>query len=134
MRIIDWSADVCSSDLPGGFAAGAVARQHRFALVVLDAVDIDLDLVADLQIALLARRGEFAERDAAFRLQPDVDDGQVVLARGDGAFADLAFNTFILAAEGFTTESREIVAAWVCRRGHHNERPSGDFAGQSLSP
>src|SRR3546814_17959091 len=127
MRIIDWSADVCSSDLPGGFAAGAVARQHRFALVVLDAVDIDLDLVADLQIGLLARRGDFAERDAAFRFQPDVDDGEVVLDRGDGAFYDLAFKPLLLAAEAFIQESRQIVAGWVCRSGHTKGCPSGAF-------
>src|SRR6185312_1987261 len=58
--------------VPGGFAAGAVARQHGFAVHVLDAVDIDLDLVTDLEIGFLARRGEFAQRHAAFGLQTDV--------------------------------------------------------------
>src|SRR3546814_4284726 len=82
----------------------------------------------------LFRSGEFAERDAAFRCQPDVDDGEVVLDRGDGAFDDLAFKAFILAAEGFIQESREIVAGWVCRSGHKKECPSGAFAGQRLSP
>ena len=48
--------------VPRGFAARAVARQHRFALRVLDAVDIDLDLVADLELGLLARRGKLAQR------------------------------------------------------------------------
>ena len=48
--------------VPRGFAAGAVARQHRFAGTILDPVDIDLDLVADLQFGLLARRGELAQR------------------------------------------------------------------------
>ena len=67
--------------VPGGFAAGAVARQHRFASGVLDAVDIDLDLVADLELGLLARRGELAQRHAAFALQADVDHRHVVLDR-----------------------------------------------------
>ena len=52
--------------VPGGLAAGAVAAQHRFALVVLDPVDIDFDVVADRDLGLLARRGEFAERNPAF--------------------------------------------------------------------
>ena len=67
--------------VPGGFAAGAVAAQHRFALRILDAVDIDFDFVADLELGLLARRGEFAQRDAAFALQADVDDREVILDR-----------------------------------------------------
>ena len=65
--------------VPGGFAAGAVAAEHRFALRILDAVDIDFDFVADVELGLLARRGEFAQRDAAFALQADVDDRQVIL-------------------------------------------------------
>src|SRR5690606_4231128 len=87
--------------VPGGLAAGAVARQHRFAMGVLDTVDIDLDLVADLQLGLLARRGEFAQRHAAFALEADIDDGEIVLDTGDGADDDAAFEAFILAAEGF---------------------------------
>src|SRR3546814_8871830 len=100
MRISDWSSDVCSSDLvdgeaaldpakddafdarflvaflfetvPGGFAAGAVAGQHRFAIGVLDAVDIDFDFVTDLLVGLLVRRRELAQRHAPFALQHDV--------------------------------------------------------------
>jgi hypothetical protein len=63
----------------GGFAARAVARQHRFAGRILDPVDIDLDLIADLELGLLARSCELAQRDAALRLQADVDHGHVVL-------------------------------------------------------
>ena len=85
--------------VPGGFAAGAVAAQHRFALRILDAVDIDFDLVADGDLGLLARRGEFAQRDAAFALQADVDDREVVLDRGDDALDDLAFEGLVFAAE-----------------------------------
>ena len=96
--------------VPGGFAAGAVARQHRFAMRVLDAVDKDFDFVADLELGLLARRGEFAQRHAAFALQADVDDGHVVLDRGDGAVDDAAFEAFVLAAEAFVEKRREIVA------------------------
>ena len=95
--------------VPGGFAAGAVAAEHRFAVHVLDAVDIDLDFVADLQVGLLAGRGEFAQRHAAFGLQADVDDGQVVLDRGDGALDDAAFEA-VGAAERLVEQRREIVA------------------------
>src|SRR6185295_868956 len=44
--------------VPRGFAAGAVAAQHGFAVEIFDAVDIDLDLVADGDLGLLAGRGE----------------------------------------------------------------------------
>jgi hypothetical protein len=66
-------------------------RQHRFALGVLDPVDEDFDFVADLELGLLAGRGEFAQRNAAFGLQADVDHRHVVLDRGDGALDDAAF-------------------------------------------
>src|SRR3546814_10447753 len=62
--------------VPCGFAAGAVTAQHRFAVRLLDAVDIDLDFVADLEVGLLPRPGEFAQRPPAFPLQPAVGDGQ----------------------------------------------------------
>jgi hypothetical protein len=86
--------------------------------VVLDAVDIDLDFVADLEVGFLAGAREFAKGDPAFRLEADVDDGHVVLDRGDGPFDDPAFEAFILAAEGFIEECREIVAGRHCRSGH----------------
>ena len=53
--------------VPGGFAAGAVAGQHGFAGGVLDAVDIDFDNVADLQVRLLAGHGEFAQAARGLR-------------------------------------------------------------------
>jgi hypothetical protein len=113
--------------VPGGFAAGTVARQHRLAMHVLDAVDIDLDGVADLQIGLLAGRCELAEPDAAFGLQADVDDGHVVLDTGDGALDDAAFEAFVLAAERFIEERREILAGRVCRSGHKVMFPVSRF-------
>ncbi len=51
--------------VPRGFATRAVARQHRLAHGVLDAVDIDLDFVADVDLGFHARRGELAQRHAA---------------------------------------------------------------------
>ena len=52
---------------PALLAARLVARQHRFAERVLDALDIDLDLVADLDRPVAAGAGEFLEGDAALR-------------------------------------------------------------------
>ena len=85
---------------------------------ILDAVDIDFDLVADLEFGLLARRGELAQRHAAFALQADVDHREVVLDPGDDALDDLAFEGFVLAAEAFVEQRREIVAGRKCRGRH----------------
>ena len=49
-------AELAFQLVPGGFAAGAVAAEHGFAVGVLDAVDIDLDFGADRQAVLVARR------------------------------------------------------------------------------
>ena len=61
---------------PAFLAARLVARQHRFTERVLDALEIDLDLVADLEIVCRPGAREFAQRDAAFGLEADVDDGE----------------------------------------------------------
>ena len=66
---------------PAFLAARLVAREHRLAERVLDALEIDLDLVADLDLAAAAGAGELADRDAAFGLRADVDDGHVLLDR-----------------------------------------------------
>ena len=99
--------------VPCGFAAGAVARQHRFAVDVLDAVDIDLDFVADVELGLDAGDGrELAKRHAAFGLEADVDDDEVVLDRGDGALDDTALEA-VGGAERLLEEGGEIVAGGV---------------------
>ncbi len=98
---------------PALLAAGLVARQHGFAQRVLDALDIDLDGVADLQRAVLGLGAEFLQRDAAFDLQADVDDGHVLLDRGDEAANDLAFARMTI-REGFFEHAREIVASGSC--------------------
>ena len=76
---------------PAFLAAGLVARQHGFAQRILDALEIDLDLVADLHIGGHARHGEFLQRHAAFGLQADIDHGEVVLDGDDLALDDGAF-------------------------------------------
>ncbi|MCY1173398.1 hypothetical protein D9M73_135560 [compost metagenome] len=84
---------------------------------ILDAVDEHFNFVTDLQVCLLARHREFAQRNAAFRLQADVDDGEVVFNRGDGALDDAAFEA-VGTAERHFEKGGEIVAGWVCLSGH----------------
>ena len=60
--------------VPGRFAAGPVAAEHRFAVGVLDAVDEHFDVVADLELGLAVfAAAEFAQGHAALGLQAHVD-------------------------------------------------------------
>ena len=104
--------------VPGRFAARAVARQHRFAGRILDAVDVDFDGVADVEVGLLAGRCELAQRHAAFALKADVNHGHVILDSRNGALHHLAFEGFVFAAEAFVEEGREIVAGRECGTCH----------------
>ena len=76
---------------PAFLAARLVARQHGFAERIFDAVEKHLDLVADLEFAVLAGSCEFTQRHAALGLQADVDDGHVLLDRNNDALDDGAF-------------------------------------------
>jgi hypothetical protein len=104
--------------VPRGFAARAVARQHRFALRIFDPVDIDFDFVADRQLGLLARRRELAQRDPAFRFQAHVDYRHVVFDAGNDALDHLAFERLVLAAEAFVEHGLEVVAGGEYRGRH----------------
>ena len=73
---------------PALFAAGLVAGDDRFAERVLDALDIDLDLVTDADRLVAVRAGKFLERDAPFRLGADIDDGDILLDRHHDALDD----------------------------------------------
>ncbi|GJD70977.1 hypothetical protein MMMDOFMJ_3931 [Methylobacterium gnaphalii] len=98
---------------PALLAASLVARDHGFAERVLDAVDIDLDNVADLQLAFAAGALEFLEGDATLRLGADIDDGDILLDADDGALDDRAFGDLVL-EEALFEQRGEIVTA---RRG-----------------
>jgi hypothetical protein len=76
---------------PAFLAAGLVARQDGFTQRILDALQVNLDRVADLDVGGHARHGEFLEGDAALGLQADIDHGEVVLDGDDGALDDGAF-------------------------------------------
>ena len=76
---------------PGLLAAGLVARQHRFAERILDALEINFNRVAGLDRDVLAGLGEFLERDAAFGFETDIDDHEIVFDGHDAALDDHAF-------------------------------------------
>ena len=63
---------------PGLLAAGLLARQDDRAVLVLVALDVELDDVAGLDLGLGAGRAEFLEGDAALGLQADIDDGEFI--------------------------------------------------------
>ena len=64
---------------PRLFPARPFARQDRFAVAVLHALQIDVDRVAHLQLGLAAGRRELLERDPPLRFEPDIDERRVVL-------------------------------------------------------
>ena len=94
---------------PGLLAPRLLARQHDGAVAVLVALDIKLDVVAGLNLGLLARQGEFLERDAAFAFQADVDDGVLVGEADDAAGDDRTFKSG-LAAHRFIKQGGEVFA------------------------
>ena len=94
---------------PALFAARLVARDDGLAERVLDALEIDLDLVADAGRGIAAVIGEFLEGDAAFRLQADVDDGHVLFDGDDPALDDRALEGLVVAV-GLVEKRGEILA------------------------
>ena len=77
--------------VPGGFAAGLVAADDRFATRVFHAVKVDLDLVAHFDFGGFTGICEFFEFDTAFHLVADVDDGLSRFDRDDLAFDNRPF-------------------------------------------
>ena len=79
-------------DGPGFLAARLVAREDGFAVLVLHAVDEDVDDVAFADLGGgRAAIGELTERDAAFGLQPDIDHDEIIGDTNDAALDDRAF-------------------------------------------
>jgi len=102
---------------PGFLAAGLVAADDRFAQRVLDALQIDLDVIADLGDHRAFADAELAGRDTTFGLQTDVDDYDVLLDADHAAVDDLAFAE-IAAAEALVEKRGEIVARGGKGSGH----------------
>ena len=94
---------------PALLAACLLARDHRFAERVLDAVEINLDLVADLEPPILAGGQEFLQRHAAFGLEADIDDGHILLDRDDYPFDDAPLDR-VRPLEGFLEQCRKVFA------------------------
>ena len=97
---------------PALLAARLVARQHRLTERVLDALQVDLDLVADLELAGLPATANSCSANAAFHLEADVDDGEVLLDADDLALDDAAFEDIVL-GEAFGEQRGELVARGV---------------------
>ncbi len=104
---------------PALLAAGLLARQDGFTQRILHALEVDFDGVADLDVGGLAGDREFAQRHAAFRLEADVDDGEILLDRGHDALHDAAFEGIFL-GQAFAQQRGEIFA-----RGVHFTRGNG---------
>ncbi len=93
---------------PALLAARLLAAEHRFAERVLDALKVDFDLVAGLQLAVASANAEFLERYPSFDFQTDVDDGDVLLDCDDRAFDDGSLGEVAL-GEGLFQKSGKIL-------------------------
>src|SRR5690606_1016875 len=104
--------------VPRSFATCTVAAEHCFAVSVFNAVNIDFDFRADSQAMVVFTAGEFAQGNAAFALQADVDDRHAVFDVGDGALYDATFEAAFSAAELLVEHFREIIAGGIGYRCH----------------
>src|SRR5579875_1471461 len=73
---------------PCFFAASLLARELRLAVLVFHTLEINFDGIARLDLRGPARSRKFAQRNAAFRFQSDIDQNGVVLDRQHPAFDD----------------------------------------------
>jgi hypothetical protein len=80
---------------PALLAAGLLARKHRLAKRVFDALDKHLDLVADIERAVLGPCSEFLQGHAALDLEADIDDGLVLFDGRDAALDDGTFQNVV---------------------------------------
>ncbi len=100
---------------PRLFAASLVAREHGFAESIFDALDINFYGVANLERAVFGTGTEFLQRNAAFNLEANIDDGHVLFDGNDLAAHDLTF-TGITGGKGFVQKRGEIVTRGICYR------------------
>src|SRR6202035_2600741 len=111
---------------PAFLTSRLVARQHGLAERIFDPFEINLDGVADLDLGSAPGPGEFAQRHAAFGLEPDVDDGELLFYSDNRPFDDRSFLQMAV-AERFFEQRGKIFAR---RRGggslsHELSQPLG---------
>ena len=94
---------------PAFLAPRLVARDHSLTERVLDALQVDLDLVADAGQLVPAVVGEFLHRHAALGLQTEVDHRDILLDGDDDTLDDRTFEGFVLAV-ALVEQSGEIIA------------------------
>ena len=82
---------------PAFFPAGLISGNNRLAERVLDSLEIDLDRVADDDVALAARALELLQRDAPLGLQTDIDDGDIFFDGDDEPLDDGPFESLVVA-------------------------------------
>jgi hypothetical protein len=85
--------------IPSGFATGAIAAEHGFAVHIFYAVYEDFDFVANLQVGFLAGHSEFTQRHTAFGFETHIDDSMVIVDCGYGALYDTAFKACVCATK-----------------------------------
>src|SRR5690606_7639105 len=97
---------------PALFAASLLARKYSFAECVFDALNVNFYFVANLKSAVLRLCTKFLQRNAAFDLQANVNDCNVLF---DGRYDTLGYIAFskIVGSEGFFEKSCEILAGWI---------------------
>ena len=99
---------------PRLFAAGLVTGDDGLAQRILDALDIDLDLVTDDDDLVAVRAGKFFESDATFGLGADIDDRDVLFDRDHLALHDRAFADLVR-AEGSSSRAAKSSRLGCCK-------------------
>jgi hypothetical protein len=99
---------------PGFLPACLLATQHRFAFAAFDAVDEDIDDIADLDFRVAVGAQELLHRDATLGLEADIDEHLFVLVvdAQDRTFHHGAFEGLRI-GEGFFEKGGEIVTAGI---------------------
>src|SRR5207237_7652947 len=82
------------------------ARWRGLAVLVFDALEEDLDGIADMDFGLGAPDCEFLQRDTALRFEPDIDQRDVIFDADDAALDDGAFEA-VGDAHGFIEQRGE---------------------------
>ncbi len=95
---------------PTFLAAGLFARQHGLAEGIFHALQVNFDLVTRLQPAVFRADAEFLQQHAAFDLQADIDDSQILLDADNDTLDDRAFDDIGL-GKGFLQEGGKILPA-----------------------